>query len=44
MIVKRDFGFTRSRYRRGRYNLNHVHVLFASANWLMQAGSVSLAG
>jgi len=42
MIVKRDFGFTKTRYRGIAKNLNHLHVLFASANWLMRARAVAL--
>ena len=37
MIVKRDFGFSKTRYRRIAKNLNHLQVLFASANRLMRA-------
>lgn len=44
LILKRDFGFTKTRYRGIGKNLNHVHVLFASANWLMRARAVALAG
>ena len=44
LIVKRDFGFTKTRYRGIAKNLNHLHVLFASANWLMRARAVTLAG
>ena len=44
LVVKRDFGFTKTRYRGIGKNLNHVHVLFASANWLMRARAVALAG
>ena len=44
LIVKRDFGFTKTRYRGIGKNLNHLHVLFASANWLMRARAVTLAG
>jgi IS5 family transposase len=44
LIVKRDFGFTKTRYRGLAKNLNHLHVLFASANWLMRARAVALAG
>jgi IS5 family transposase len=44
LIVKRDFGFTKTRYRGIAKNLNHLHVLFASANWLMRARAVALAG
>jgi IS5 family transposase len=43
LIVKRDFGFTKTRYRGIAKNLNHLHVLFASANWLMRARAVALA-
>jgi IS5 family transposase len=44
LIVKRDFGFTKTRYRGIAKNLNHLHVLFASANRLMRARAVALAG
>jgi transposase, IS5 family len=44
LIVKRDFGFTKTRYRGIAKNLNHLHMLFASANWLMRARAVALAG
>jgi IS5 family transposase len=44
LIVKRDFGFTKTRYRGIGKNLNHLNVLFASANWLMRARAVALAG
>jgi IS5 family transposase len=44
LIVKRDFGFTKTRYRGIAKNSNHLHVLFASANWLMRARAVALAG
>ena len=44
LIVKRDFGFTKTRYRGIAKNLNHLHVLFASANWLMRARAVALMG
>lgn len=33
LIVNRDFEFTRTRYRGIAKNLNHLHMLFASANW-----------
>ena len=36
LIVKRDFGFTKTRYRGLAKNLNHLNMLFASANWLMR--------
>ena len=44
LIVKRDFGFTKTRYRGMKKNLNHLHMLFASANWLMRARAVALTG
>lgn len=44
LIVKRDFGFAKTRYRGLAKNLNHLHILFASANWLMRARAVALAG
>jgi transposase, IS5 family len=44
LVVKRDFGFAKTRYRGLAKNLNHLHVLFASANWLMRARAVALAG
>jgi len=44
LSVKRDFGFTKARYRGIAKNLNQLHVLFASANWLMRARAVALAG
>jgi IS5 family transposase len=44
LIIKRDFGFAKTRYRGIAKNLNHLHVLFASANWLMRARAVALAG
>jgi len=44
LIVERDFGFTKTRYRGIAKNLNHLHVLFASANWLMRARAVTLGG
>jgi IS5 family transposase len=44
LIVKRDFGFTKTRYRGIAKNLNHLNVLFASANWLMRARAVALMG
>jgi IS5 family transposase len=43
LIVKRDFGFAKTRYRGLAKNLNHLHVLFASANWLMRARAVALS-
>ncbi|HTK63001.1 MAG TPA: IS5 family transposase [Pseudonocardia sp.] len=44
LIVKRDFGFTKTRYRGIGKNLNHLNMLFASANWLMRARAVTLTG
>ena len=44
LVIKRDFGFTKTRYRGIGKNLNHLHVLFASANWLMRARAVALMG
>lgn len=44
LIIKRDFGFTKTRYRGIGKNLNHLHVLFASANWVMRARAVALMG
>jgi len=44
LVVERDFGFTKTRYRGIAKNLNHLHVLFASANWLMRARAVALMG
>jgi len=44
LIVKRDFGFTKTRYRGIDKNLNHLNMLFASANWLMRARAVALMG
>ena len=44
LIVKRDFGFAKTRYRGMAKNLNHLHMLFASANWLMRSRAVALTG
>ena len=44
LIVKRDFGFAKTRYRGMAKNLNHLLMLFASANWLMRARAVALSG
>ena len=44
LIVKRDFGFAKTRYRGIGKNLHHLQMLFASANWLMRARAVTLAG
>jgi transposase, IS5 family len=42
LILKRDFGFTKARYRGLVKNLNHLHIAFASANLLMRARAVAL--
>jgi IS5 family transposase len=44
LVVKRDFGFRKTRYRGLPKNSNHLHVLFASANWLMRARALALMG
>ena len=44
LIVNRDFGFTKTRYRGMAKNLNHLMVLFASANWVMRARAVAIMG
>jgi IS5 family transposase len=44
LIIKRDFGFIKTRYRGMAKNLNQLQVLFASANWLMRARAVALMG
>ena len=44
LIIKRDFGFIKTRYRGLAKNRNHLQVLFASSNWLMRARAVALAG
>ena len=44
LIVKRDFGFTKTRYRGIAKNQHHLQMLFASANWLMRGRAVALAG
>lgn len=44
LIVKRDFGFTKARYRGLAKNTSMLQVLFASANLLMKARAVALAG
>ena len=44
LVIKRDFRFSKTRYRGIAKNLNHLHVLFASANWLMRARAVALMG
>lgn len=42
LIVKRDFGFAKTRYRGIAKNRHHLQMLFASANWLMRARAVAL--
>lgn len=44
LIIKRDFGFTKTRYRGLAKNLNHLQMLVASANWLMRGRAVALMG
>ena len=44
LIVKRDFGFTKTRYRGLAKNSNLLHVLFSSANLLMRARAVRITG
>ena len=42
LILKRDFGFTKTRYRGLAKNLNRLHIGFASVNLLMRARAVAL--
>ena len=42
LILKRDFGFAKTRYRGLAKNLNRLHVAFASANLLMRARAVAI--
>jgi IS5 family transposase len=42
LILKRDFGFAKTRYRGLAKNLNHLHVAMASANLLMRARAVAI--
>ena len=42
LILKRDFGFAKTRYRGIGKNLNRLHVAFASANLLMRARAVAI--
>ncbi|MDO5501476.1 MAG: IS5 family transposase [Propionibacteriaceae bacterium] len=44
LITKRDFGFVKTRYRGITKNLNHLNMLFASANWLMRGRALALTG
>ncbi len=42
LIVKRDFGFIKTRYRGLAKNLHHLQVLVASANLLMRGRAIHL--
>lgn len=42
LILKRDFGFQKTRYRGLAKNLNRLHIAFASANLLMRARAQAL--
>ena len=42
LIVKRDFGFTKTRYRGLAKNLNRLHVAMDSANLLMCARATTI--
>lgn len=42
LVIKRDFGFVKTRYRGIAKNHHHLQMLFASANWLMRARAVAL--
>ena len=42
LIVKRDFGFAKTRYRGLAKNLNHLQVAMASANLLMRARAITI--
>jgi IS5 family transposase len=42
LILKRDFGFTKTRYRGLAKNLNHLQIAMASANLLMRARAVAI--
>lgn len=44
LIVKRDFGFAKTRYRGLAKNTTMLNVLFASANLLMRARATALVG
>jgi len=43
LVVKRDFGFVKTRYRGLDKNRNHLAVLLVSANMLMRARAVRIA-
>ena len=42
LVLKRDFGFTKTRYRGLPKNLHHLHVAMASANLLMRARAITI--
>ncbi|MFZ1383998.1 MAG: IS5 family transposase [Propionicimonas sp.] len=42
LVLKRDFGFVKTRYRGLAKNLNRLHVGFASVNLLMRARAVAI--
>ena len=42
LVLKRDFAFTKTRYRGLAKNLNRLHVTFASVNLLMRARAVAI--
>jgi IS5 family transposase len=44
LIIKRDFGFTKARYRGLAKNRHHLLMLVTSANWLMRGRAVALMG
>lgn len=43
LIVKRDFGFAKTRYLEIAKNRRHAPMLFISASWLMRARAVTIA-
>ena len=42
LVLKRDFGFAKTRHRGLAKNLNHLHVAMASVNLLMRARAVAI--
>jgi IS5 family transposase len=42
LIIKREFGFVKTRYRGLAKNLERLSVMFASANWLMRARAAKI--
>ena len=44
LIIKQNFGFTKTRYRGIANNLNHLSPLFASVNVLMRGRAVAVSG